>query len=189
MPNADFNEIRTEAVAKMAKAVEMLKKDMSGLRTGRASVGLLDNVVVPAYGQASPLNQVASLSTLDARTISVSVWDKSLAGAVDKAIRDSGLGLNPASDGTLIRISLPQLTEERRGELSKVAAGYAEQARQSVRRARHDAMLGVSELEKAKLVSEDDRRRHEEEVQKLTDKYVAEVDSILKSKQSDIMTV
>jgi ribosome recycling factor len=145
--------------------------------------------MVLAYGQPTPISQVASLSTPDARTINVSVWDKSVAGAVDKAIRESDLGLNPASDGTLIRITIPALTEERRRELSKVAAGYAEQARQSVRHVRHDGMLSVAELEKSKLVSEDDRRKAEEEIQKITDKFTADIDSHLKSKQADIMTV
>ncbi|MDR2098503.1 MAG: ribosome recycling factor [Rickettsiales bacterium] len=189
MAYADFGGIKAELDLKMDKALDVLKKDLSGLRTGRASIGLLDNIMVMAYGQPTPISQVASLSTPDARTISVSVWDKSVASAVDKAIRESDLGLNPSSDGTLRRITLPALTEERRRELSKVAGNYAEQARQSVRRIRHEGMLSVAELEKSKLLSEDDRRRAEEEIQKITDKFVADIDGHLKSKQADIMTV
>ncbi|MDR1477288.1 MAG: ribosome recycling factor [Rickettsiales bacterium] len=189
MPYSNFSDLSAEASSRMAKAVEVLRKDLSSLRTGRASISFLDNVTVVAYGQPTPLNQVASLSTPDARTIGVSVWDKSLAGAVEKAIRDSDLGLNPASDGTLIRISLPALNEERRRELSKVAGNYAEQAKQSVRRVRHDAMEGVRQLEKDKAISEDARRAHEDGIQKLTDGFVADIDRHLKAKQADIMTV
>ena len=189
MPYSNFSEVKAEASASMSKAIEVLKKDLSGLRTGRASISLIDNIIVMAYGQPTPINQVASLSTPDARTIGVSVWDKSLASAVEKAIRDSDLGLNPASDGTLIRISLPALSEERRRELSKVAGNYAEQAKQSVRRVRHDAMEGVKQLEKDKAISEDARRTHEDEIQKLTDAFVAEIDRHLKAKQVDMMTV
>lgn len=184
-----FSEVKSEASEKMGKAVDVLKKDLAGLRTGRASVGLLEGVMVLAYGQPTPISQVASLSTPDARTIGVSVWDKSVAPAVEKAIRDSNLGLNPASDGTLIRIPLPAPSEERRRELSKIAAGYAEQARQSIRHVRHDAMEGVKQLERDKIVSEDGRRVHEDEIQKLTDKFVSDVDQHVKAKQADIMTI
>jgi ribosome recycling factor len=189
MPYSNFDEIRSETVSKMARALDVLKKDLAGLRTGRASISLLDNITVMAYGQPTPIGQVASLSTPDARTLSVSVWDTSVAGAVEKAIRESDLGLNPSSDGTLIRISLPQLTEERRRELSKVAGGYAEAAKQSIRRVRKAGMDAVEALKKDKLASEDECRLHEEEIQKLTDRYVGDADGHLKSKQSDIMTV
>ena len=182
---SDFNALKSETTAKMEKTLDVLSHELSGLRTGRASVALLDGIVVEAYGSPTPLNQLASLSTPDARTISVSVWDRSNAAAVEKAIRDAGLGLNPASDGTLIRIPLPALTEERRKELTKVAAGYAEQAKQSIRRLRKDALDAAREIEKA----EDARRLNEEAVQKLTDSFVGRIDEALKVKQSDIMSI
>lgn len=189
MAYANFNEIKTDLNIKMTKALEILKKDLSGLRTGRASINLLDNIMVMAYGTPTPINQVASLSTPDARTISVSVWDKSVAGAVEKAIRDSDLGLNPASDGTLIRITLPTLTEERRKELVKVANNYSEQSKVSIRNIRREGMDGVKTLEKDKVISEDERKSNEEEIQKITDKFIAEVDEHLKTKQTEIMSI
>ena len=189
MAYANFNEIKIDLNTKMTKALEIFKKDLSGLRTGRASINLLDNIMVMAYGTPTPINQVASLSTPDARTISVSVWDKSVAGAVEKAIRDSDLGLNPASDGTLIRITLPTLTEERRKELVKVANNYSEQSKVSIRNIRREGMDGVKTLEKDKVISEDERKSNEEEIQKITDKFIAEVDEHLKTKQSEIMSI
>jgi len=185
MAYENFQQIKQETSAKMDKSIEVFKGELAGLRTGRASVALLDGIEVVAYGAPTPLNQVASLSTPDARTISVSVWDKTIAPAVEKAIRESGLGLNPASDGTLIRVPLPALTEERRKELAKVAAQYAEQAKQSVRHVRQDAMEAVKQVEK----SEDDRRRGEEEIQKLTEKYNALIAETLEAKQKDIMSI
>ena len=189
MTYSNYNEIKSDINSKMSKAIDVLKKDLSGLRTGRASINLLDNIMVMAYGTPTPIKQGASLSTPDARTISVSVWDKTIAPAVEKAIRDSDLGLNPASDGTLIRITLPTLTEERRKELVKVANSYAEQAKVSIRNIRRDAMDGIKSLEKDKLISEDDRKTYEDEVQKITDKFVADVDEHLKSKQTEIMSI
>ena len=189
MAYQNFNEIKNDLNTKMTKAVDVFKKDLSGLRTGRASINLLDNIMVMAYGAPTPINQVASLSTPDARTISVSVWDKSVAPAVEKAIRDSDLGLNPASDGTLIRITLPTLTEERRKELVKVANNYCEQAKVSIRNIRRDGMDGVKALEKDKLISEDERKTSEDEIQKLTDKFIGEIDEHLKTKQSEIMSI
>ncbi|MDR1008911.1 MAG: ribosome recycling factor [Rickettsiales bacterium] len=189
MSYSSFSEIKQESESKMAKAMDVLKKDLAGLRTGRASIGLLDNIMVLAYGQPTPINQVASLSTPDARTISVSVWDKGNTAAVEKAIRESDLGLNPASDGTLIRIPLPSLTEERRKELVKVAGGYAENAKQSVRHVRHSAIEGVEQLKKDKLISEDEERADKDEVQKLTDRYTAAIDEHFKAKQADIMSI
>ncbi len=189
MAYTNFSEVKSALTTKMDKALEVLKRDLSGLRTGRASVNLLDNIMVMAYGTPTPINQVASISTPEARLICVSVWDKSLASAVEKAIRDSDLGLNPASDGTLVRIPIPTLTEERRKELSKVASGYAEQTKVSVRNVRRDGMDAVKTMEKDKVISEDDRKNYEDEIQKLTDKVVAEIDRLYTEKQKDIMTI
>ncbi|MCL2439023.1 MAG: ribosome recycling factor [Alphaproteobacteria bacterium] len=189
MAYTNYNEIRAEADAKMAKAIDSLKHNLSGLRTGRASTALLDGLMVMAYGAPTPINQVASLSTPDARTISVSVWDRGNIAAVEKAIRDANLGLNPASDGTLIRCPLPVLTEERRKELTKIASGYCEDAKQAIRHIRQAANDGVAQLKKDKLATEDDERSHKEDIQKLTDKYTGLADENLKSKQADIMSI
>ncbi|MCR5506824.1 MAG: ribosome recycling factor [bacterium] len=189
MVYANFSELKVELSTKMSKAVDVLKRDLAGLRTGRASVNLLDNIMVMAYGAPTPINQVASVSTPEARLICVSVWDKSLTSAVEKAIRDSDLGLNPASDGTLVRIPIPALTEERRKELSKIASGYAEQTKVSVRNVRRDGMEAVKSMEKEKQISEDDRKSYEEEIQKLTDSSVAEIEKLFEEKQKDIMTI
>lgn len=189
MSYSNFSELKTDLTTKMEKAVEILKRDLSGLRTGRASVNLLDSIMVMAYGTPTPINQVASVSTPEARLICVSVWDKSLAPAVEKAIRDSDLGLNPASDGSLVRIPIPALTEERRKELSKIASGYAEQSKISVRNIRRDGMEAVKSMEKDKLISEDDKKSYEDEIQKLTDKTIAEIDKHFADKQKDIMTI
>jgi ribosome recycling factor len=185
MAYEDFQQIKQDLNAKMEKSIEVFKGELAGLRTGRASVSLLDGIEVMAYDILTPLNQLASLSTPDARTISVSVWDRSLTSAVEKAIREAGLGLNPASDGTLIRVPLPALTEERRKELAKVAASYGEQAKQAVRHLRHEGMEAVKQVEKA----EDDRKRAEDEIQKLTDRYTSLIEEHLKAKQADIMTI
>lgn len=189
MAYTNFEEIKTELTSKMGKSTDSFKKDLSGLRTGRASINLLDNIMVLAYGTPTPISQVASLSTPDSMTISVSVWDKGVAANVEKAIRDSDLGLNPSSDGTLIRISLPVLTEERRKELVKVANGYTEQAKISIRNIRRDGMESVKSLEKEKIISEDTRKDYEEEIQKLTDKFVNDIDELLKGKQKEIMSI
>jgi ribosome recycling factor len=189
MPYTNFDEIKTDLNAKMAKALDALKHDLGGLRTGRANASILESITVTAYGQPSPLLQVASISALDARTLSVSVWDRSIAPAVEKAIRESNLGLNPASDGSLIRIPIPPLTEERRRELGKVAGGYAEDAKQSLLRIRKDAMEGVGALKSSKTIGEDDERRFKDEVQKITDKFVAESASIAKAKQDEILSI
>ena len=185
----NFSDLKKDLSTKMEKALDVLHRDLAGLRTGRASVSLLDNITVMAYGAPTPINQVASLSTPEARLICVSVWDKSLTSAVEKAIRDSDLGLNPSSDGTLVRVPLPELTEERRRELSKIASGYAEQAKITIRSVRHDGMESVKSMEKSKLISEDDRKSYEEEIQKLTDATVANADKLASEKQKDIMSI
>ena len=174
---------------KMTKAMEALKKDFSGLRTGRAATSMLDSITVEVYGSRMPLSQVGSVSAPDPQTLSISVWDKGSVAAVEKAIRDSELGLNPQSDGTLVRIPVPALSEERRLEICKVASKYAENAKVSVRNARHDGMEMTKAAEKAKDISEDDAKRLHDEVQKLTDKYVEDISHILVAKEKDIKTV
>ncbi len=185
----DFNNLKNQLNEKMEKANEVFKRDLNGLRTGRASSSLLDPIMVSAYGAMMPIAQVASVNVLDSRTISVSVWDKGMVGAVDKAIRESELGLNPAVDGTLLRIPLPALNEERRKELLKVASKYGEEGKTSVRNIRRDGMDALKTAEKAKDISEDDQKRYEEEIQKITDKFIAEIDTLLAKKEKDIMEV
>ncbi|MCT4575192.1 MAG: ribosome recycling factor [Alphaproteobacteria bacterium] len=174
---------------KMKKALDALHKDFSGLRTGRAATSMLDSITVDVYGSRMPLNQVGSVSAPDAQTLSVSVWDKGSIAAVEKAIRESELGLNPQSNGTLIRIPVPPLSEERRVEICKIASKYAEGAKVSVRNARHEGMEMIKKAEKDKTISEDDAKREHDEIQKLTDKYVSEVSELLKVKEADIKTV
>ncbi len=175
--------------ARMDKSVESLKEELRGLRTGRANANMLDPVMVDAYGSPMPLNQLASVSVSDARMISVQVWDKSMAGAVDKAIRDSGLGLNPITEGTSIRVPLPELNEERRRELSKVASSYAEQARVAVRHIRRDGMDVLKRAEKDGDISKDEMHTFSDQVQKATDEAIARIDSITAEKEKEIMQV
>lgn len=173
----------------MNGALETLKKEFTGLRTGRASTSLLDPVMVDAYGSATPLNQVASVSVPEPRMLSVQVWDKGLAKNVEKAIRDSGLGLNPQSDGTLIRVPLPDLSSERRQELAKVAGKYAEAARVAVRNVRRDGMDNLKKQEKDKQISEDEQKTLAEKVQKLTDDVIKKIDEALAHKEKEITSV
>ncbi len=187
--SAEFKEIKDIANESMAKTIESLKKELAGLRTGRASVGLLEHVQVEIYGAMMPLNQVASLTVPEARMISVQVWDNSAIKGVEKAIRESGLGLNPAVDGSLIRIPLPPLTEERRLELIKVAGKYTESSRISARNVRREALDAIKKLEKESSVSEDDIERFEKEIQTLTDDSIKELDELLKQKEADIKQV
>lgn len=174
---------------RMSGAMDALKTEFGGLRTGRASTSLLDPVMVDVYGSSMPLNQVGTVSVPEPRMLSVQVWDKSNASAVEKAIRTAGLGLNPMLDGQLVRIPIPELNEERRKELAKVAAKYAEQSRIAVRNVRRDGMDTLKKLEKDKVISEDDHKMYADEVQELTNKYVAEIDSALEAKESEIMQV
>ncbi len=174
---------------KMDTSLEALGREFTGLRTGRASVNLLDTVRVDVYGSLSPISQVGTVSVPESRMLTVQVWDKSQVKAVEKAIRDSGLGLNPSSDGQLIRIPLPSLNEERRQELTKIASKYAEDARISVRNVRRDAMDALKKLEKDSEISEDEHHRLSEEVQKLTDLRIKKIDELLASKQKEIMQV
>jgi ribosome recycling factor len=172
---------------RMAGAVESLKGDLGGLRTGRAAVSLLDPVMVEVYGAHMPLNQVATVSAPEPRMLSVQVWDKSNVGPTDKAIRSAGLGLNPIVDGQTLRLPIPDLTEERRKELAKLAGKYAESARIAVRNVRRDGMESLKTDEKKGVYSEDERKRHETEVQKLTDATIAELDAAANAKEKEIL--
>lgn len=173
---------------RMAGAVESLKSDLSGLRTGRANVSLLDPVVCEVYGAMMPLSQVATVSAPEPRMLSVQVWDRSNVTAVEKGIAHAGLGLNPMIDGQTLRLPIPDLTEERRKDLAKLAGKYSEAAKIAIRNVRRDGMEALKEDEKKKEISEDDRKRSEDEVQKLTDKYVAEADQAASAKEKEIMT-
>lgn len=174
---------------RMKGAVATVKHEFSGLRTGRASVSLLEPVTVDAYGSAMPLNQVATVNAPEPRMLTVQVWDRGLAIAVDKAIRSSGLGLNPQVDGQLLRIPIPPLTEDRRKELSKIGAKYAEAARVAIRNIRRDGMEHLKKLEKEHQISEDEHKKHSESVQKATDAHIKEVDDALAAKEKEIMQV
>jgi len=174
---------------RMDGAVDMLNKEFSGLRTGRASTSMLDNVMVDAYGSKMPMNQVGSVSVPEARLLTVQVWDAGLVKAVEKAIRDADLGLNPQPDGNLIRIPVPELNEERRNELTKVASKYAEQARIAVRNVRRDGMDELKQLEKSGDITEDDQKRYADDIQKLTDAHVNKIDETLSQKEQEIMTI
>ena len=174
---------------RMHGAVESLKGDLGGLRTGRASTSLLDPVTVEVYGAHMPLNQVATVSVPEPRMISVQVWDKTNVGPVEKAIRSAGLGLNPINDGTTLRLPIPDLTEERRRELAKLAGSYAEKAKVAVRNVRRDGMETIKNWETKSEISKDDAKRWSDDVQKLTDEYVKKVDAALSEKEKDIKAV
>src|SRR6201985_38660 len=180
---------KDELDRRMNGAVATLKSELAGLRTGRASAALLDPVKVEAYGNIVPLNQVGTISTPEARMITVQVWDKGLAKAVDKAIRDAGLGLNPQMDGQLLRVPLPELNQERRKELSKLASKYAEQARIAVRNVRRDGMEVLKKLEKDHKIGQDEHHNKGDELQKLTDANIKEIDNTLHTKEQEIMQV
>ena len=179
---------KTDVERRMNGALESFKSDLSGLRTGRANTTLLDPVTVEVYGAQMPLNQVATVSAPEPRMLSVQVWDKSNIQPVEKAIRSAGLGLNPIPDGNTIRLPIPDLTEERRKELAKLAGTYAENARIAIRNVRRDGNEAIKDDEKKKEISEDDKKRLEGEVQKMTDDTIAQVDEELARKEKDIMT-
>jgi ribosome recycling factor len=181
--------IRKTTEEKMVKSIESLKTDLQKVRTGRAHTGILDHVQVDYYGSMVPISQVANLSLADARTIVVQPWEKNMANAVEKAIRESDLGLNPASMGETIRVPMPALTEERRKELTKFIKGEGEQTKVAIRNLRRDANESLKRLVNDKEISEDDERRAQADIQKLTDKFVLEVDQVLQSKEAEIMTV
>lgn len=182
-------EIKKSCELKMGKSIEALRADLAKVRTGRAHAGLLDHVMVDYYGTMMPVNQVANVNLLDARTIGVQPWEKKMAQAVEKAIRDSDLGLNPQSQGDVIRVPMPALTEERRRDLVKVVRQEAEGAKVAVRNLRRDANQQLKDLVKAKEASEDDERRAQDDVQKLTDRTIAEVDRLVAQKEAEIMAV
>jgi ribosome recycling factor len=183
MPAYDKNDLQR----RMDGATESLKSDLVGLRTGRASTNLLDPITVEVYGAQMPLNQVATVSAPEPRLLSVQVWDKGNTNAVEKAIRSAGLGLNPISDGTMIRLPIPDLTEDRRKELAKLAGQYAEKARIAVRNVRRDGMDALKADEKKHEISEDERKRLEAEVQKMTDATIADIDAAAHSKEQEIL--
>ncbi|HXF65997.1 MAG TPA: ribosome recycling factor [Burkholderiales bacterium] len=182
-------EVKKTAEQKMKKTVETLKSDLAKIRTGRAHTGLLDHIVVDYYGAPTPIPRVANVTLLDARTIAVTPWDKKMASAIEKAIRDSDLGLNPATTGDTVRVPMPPLTEERRKELIKVVRQEGETARVAVRNVRRDAIHHLKELLKQKKVAEDEERRAQDEIQKLTDRHIAEIDKLLQQKEADLMAI
>ncbi len=183
------SDIKKNAEQKMHKSLETLKADFGKVRTGRAHTGILEHVMVEYYGNPTPINQVANLTLVDARTIGVQPYEKSLVAAVEKAIRDADLGLNPATQGNVIRVPMPPLTEERRRDLTKVVRGEAENAKVAVRNIRRDANEQLKKLVKDKSISEDDERRAQDDIQKLTDRFVAEIDKALHAKETDLMAV
>ena len=184
-----IDELKKGTEAKMKKSIEAFKNDLAKVRTGRAHTGILDHVMVDYYGTPTALNQVAKVTLLDARTIGVTPFEKKLAQAVEKAIRESDLGLNPAAMGDTVRVPMPALTEERRKELAKVVHKEAEAGRIAVRNLRRDANNALKEALKKKTVSENDERRAQDDVQKLTDRAIAEIDRLLKEKEAELMSV
>ncbi|PKO30308.1 MAG: ribosome recycling factor [Betaproteobacteria bacterium HGW-Betaproteobacteria-7] len=182
-------EIRKNAEHKMVRTLETLKNDLQKIRTGRAHTGLLDHVQVDYYGSPVPVNQVANITLVDARTLGVQPWEKNMVGKVEKAIRDCDLGLNPATQGELIRVPMPALTEERRREMNKVVKNEGEAAKVAIRNLRRDAIAHLKDALKKGEIPEDDERRAQDDVQKLTDKHIAEVDKMLAQKEAELMQV
>jgi ribosome recycling factor len=184
-----INEIQNDANTRMSKSIESLKQELTKIRTGRAHTSLLDSITVDYYGNETPLNQVANISILDSRTLSIQVWEKQMTPVVEKAIMKSDLGLNPSTSGDLMRIPLPPLTEETRRGLIKVVRGEGENAKVAIRNIRRDANGSLKELEKEKDISEDEEHRGQDFVQKLTDKHVKAIDDILAVKEKDLMEI
>jgi len=182
-------DVKKTAEQKMKKTIDTLKSDLAKVRTGRAHAGLLDHITVDYYGTPTPLSQMANVTLLDARTIGVTPWEKKMAGTIEKAIRDSDLGLNPSTTGETVRVPMPVLTEERRKELIKVVRHEGENARVAVRNVRRDAIHQLKELLKQKKVAEDEERRAQDDVQKLTDRHIADIDKLLQQKETDLMAV
>jgi ribosome recycling factor len=185
----NIEEVKKSVEQKMDKTLETLKADLHKVRTGRAHTGLLDHLQVDYYGNPTPLNQVANVSVIDARTLGIAPWEKQMVQVVEKAIRESDLGLNPATVGDVVRVPMPALTEERRKDLIKVVRREAETARVAVRNIRRDAIHTLKEMLKAKTISEDEERRVQDDVQKRTDRHVAEIDKALAAKEEDLMAV
>ncbi|WP_446811122.1 ribosome recycling factor [Methylomonas sp. 2BW1-5-20] len=184
-----ISDIQQDAATRMVKSIEALQKAFTKIRTGRAHPSLLDQISVTYYGNESPLSQVANVSVEDARTLKVVPWEKSMIQAIEKAIMSSGLGLNPATQGTVIRLPLPALTEERRRDLVKIVKNEAEQGRVAIRNIRRDANAAIKDALKEKLISEDDARQGEEKIQKLTDQYIKEVEKHLEEKEADLLSM
>lgn len=184
-----ISEIKKSAEQRMGKSIDALKADLGKIRTGRAHTGILDHVMVDYYGNPTPIAQVASVSLIDARTIGITPWEKKVGAAIEKAIRESDLGLNPSSQGDLIRVPMPALTEERRRDLIKVVKSEGENARVAVRNVRRDANNALKELLKTKSVSEDEEKRAQDDVQKLTDRFIVEIDKMLAAKETELMAV
>ena len=185
----EIEELKRGISRRMEGALEVLHKEFGGLRTGRASISLLETITVEAYGQPMPMNQVGTVGVPEARLLTIQVWDKGLVSSVEKAIRDSDLGLNPASDGQLVRIPIPPLSEERRVELTKIAGRYTEEAKVAIRNVRRHAMDELKKAEKDGAISEDAQREYGDDVQKLTDAYVAKMDQALSKKEEEILQV
>ncbi len=185
----DINSVKKDINRRMEGALEVLHTEFSGLRTGRASASLLDQIMIEAYGQPTPLNQVGTVGVPESRLLTVQVWDKGLVAVVEKTIRDSDLGLNPSSDGQLVRIPIPPLSEERRVELTKIAGRYAEEAKVAIRNVRRHAMDDLKKAEKGGDISQDEHRDYDGEVQELTDDYVKKMDEALNNKEQEIMQV
>ena len=182
-------DVKKSAQERMVKSIETLRADLAKVRTGRAHTGILDHITVEYYGAPTALTQIANVTLIDARTIGVQPWEKKMLGAVEKAIRDSDLGLNPSSQGDMIRVPTPPLTEERRKEMVKLVKGEAEDAKIAIRNIRRDANESLKKLVKDKACSEDDERRASEEIQKLTDKFVIDVDKLVAEKEKEVLTV
>lgn len=184
-----MQKVIKDAESRMRKGIDSFKAEITKLRTGRANPSILDHIRIDYYGSPMPINQVANINAIDARTLTITPWEKSMVQAIEKAIRESDLGLNPATSGDLIRVPLPALNEERRKELIKVVRNEAETARVSIRNVRRDANGELKELLKAKQITEDEERRFSDDVQKLTDKFVAEVDQLTAAKETDLMAI
>jgi len=184
-----INEIKQDAATRMGKSIESLKHELSKIRTGRAHTSLLDHIKVEVYGAEMPLNQAASITVSDSRTLTIQPWDKGSVQAIEKAITSSDLGLNPMSAGDVIRVPMPPLTEERRKDLIKVVRSEGEAAKVAIRNIRRDAIGDIKELQKEKEISEDDERRGQDDIQKITDKHTAEVDEVLAVKEKDLMEI
>ncbi len=184
-----IDELKEDAIERMDKSVAALRANLSRLRTGRAHAGLIDHLTAPYYGVDTPLRQIASITVEDARTLAVSAWEASMVQPIEKAIRESGLGFNPVTAGTVIRVPIPELTEERRRELVRVARHEAEMGRVAVRNIRRDVLADIKQLVKEKMATEDDERRSADEVQKITNAHVAQMDAMLEEKEREIMSI
>lgn len=184
-----ITDIQKNSKSRMDKTIKALADDLKSIRAGRANAGLLDKISVDYYGQMTPLNQVAGISVPEPRLLEIKPWDTSIISAIEKAIQTSDLGINPSNDGKIIRLQIPELTEERRRDLVKVVGKHSENAKVSIRNIRRDAMEEIKKAEKNKEISEDDKKDYEEEIQKLTDKYVKEIENIAKDKEQELMEI